>query len=199
MNGIEKITARIEADALNTAAGIRESAAAEAEEIKNAFLKEAESVKKGILERGAVKAKEREEGLISLAQMETKKMVLAAKQEVMDAAFEMAAEKLRNMPKADKLAKLTELALKAVSTGEEKLVLGEKDKADFGKELISAVNAKLKEMGKTAKVELSDETADITGGLILKDKNVEVNCAYETLLRLNKKEIAGQVAKLLFA
>ena len=73
------------------------------------------------------------------------------------------------------------------------------DNAEFGKELADAVNAKLKSLGKEGKISLAEETADITGGMILKDEKVEVNCAYETLLRLNKKEIAGQVAKLLFA
>ena len=65
--------------------------------------------------------------------------------------------------------------------------------------MADAVNAKLKSLGKEGKISLAEETADITGGMILKDEKVEVNCAYETLLRLNKKEIAGQVAKLLFA
>ena len=105
MNGIEKITARIAADAENAAAEIRGNASSDAEEIRHSFEREAEQVRKGIIERGSVKAKEREEGLISLAQMETKKMVLAAKQEVLDAAFDLAAEKLQKMPKAEKLAK----------------------------------------------------------------------------------------------
>ena len=199
MNGIEKITARIAADAENAAAEIRGNASSDAEEIRHSFEREAGQVRKGIIERGSVKANERDEGLISLAQMETKKMVLAAKQEVLDAAFDLAAEKLQKMPKAEKLAKLTEMAVKAASSGNAKLILNKADKAEFGKELADAVNAKLKSLGKEGKISLAEETADITGGMILKDEKGEVNCAYETLLRLNKKEIAGQVAKLLFA
>ena len=46
---------------------------------------------------------------------------------------------------------------------------------------------------------LSDETQPIKGGFILKDQNVEVNCTFETLVRLQKAETAGAVAKKLFA
>ena len=46
---------------------------------------------------------------------------------------------------------------------------------------------------------LSEESLPIRGGFILKDKNVEVNCTFETLVRLQKAETAGAVAKTLFA
>ena len=46
---------------------------------------------------------------------------------------------------------------------------------------------------------LSEETQPIRGGFILKDKNVEVNCTFETLVRLQKAETAGAVVKKLFA
>ena len=54
-------------------------------------------------------------------------------------------------------------------------------------------------MGKSGgKLTLSGETAPIQGGFILKDGNVEVNCAFDTLVRLQKAETAGQVAQRLF-
>ena len=81
MNGIEKITARIEADAELEIAGIREKLESEIADIEASYAKEADSVKNSIIERGAVKAKEKEDGLISTAQMEAKKLVLPAKQE----------------------------------------------------------------------------------------------------------------------
>ena len=45
---------------------------------------------------------------------------------------------------------------------------------------------------------LSDETAGIPGGFILRNGSIEVNCAYDTLIRLQKTETAGQVARQLF-
>ena len=45
---------------------------------------------------------------------------------------------------------------------------------------------------------LAADTADIEGGLILRDGQVEVNCAFETQLRLLRESLAGQVAQILF-
>ena len=42
------------------------------------------------------------------------------------------------------------------------------------------------------------ETRDIRGGFILSKGEVEVNCTFETLVRLRKGEMSGEVAKLLF-
>ena len=51
----------------------------------------------------------------------------------------------------------------------------------------------------TAMLTLSDETRDMEGGLTLRDGNVEVNCAFETQLRVLRESMAAQVAAVLFA
>ena len=50
----------------------------------------------------------------------------------------------------------------------------------------------------TAQLTLSQETRPIQGGFILKDGNVEVNCTFETLVRLQRGEMDREVAKVLF-
>ena len=50
----------------------------------------------------------------------------------------------------------------------------------------------------TAMLTLSQETRDMAGGLTLRDGNVEVNCAFETQLRVLREEMAAQVAGILF-
>ena len=66
----------------------------------------------------------------------------------------------------------------------------------FDAEKIFAAVAKANKDGR--KLTLSKETRDISGGFILKDGNVEVNCTFDTLVRLQKAETAGAVAKKLF-
>ncbi len=51
---------------------------------------------------------------------------------------------------------------------------------------------------KTSLSTLAEETRPIQGGFILLDGRVETNCAFETLVRLEKTAMAGEVAKLLF-
>jgi V/A-type H+-transporting ATPase subunit E len=42
------------------------------------------------------------------------------------------------------------------------------------------------------------EPRSIRGGFILVDDRIETNCAFETLVRLERANMAGEVAKLLF-
>lgn len=73
----------------------------------------------------------------------------------------------------------------------------------------AAVNAIAEKVGKavnavsamaqgTAMLTLAEETRPIRGGFILLDGKVETNCAFETLVRLEKTAMAGEVARLLF-
>ena len=39
----------------------------------------------------------------------------------------------------------------------------------------------------------------LKGGIILSDGDVETNCTFETLVRLQRESMAGEVAQLLFA
>ena len=51
----------------------------------------------------------------------------------------------------------------------------------------------------TAMLTLADETREMEGGLILRDGNVEVNCAFETQLRVLRETMAADIAAILFA
>ena len=50
----------------------------------------------------------------------------------------------------------------------------------------------------TAMLAVSEETRDISGGFILKDGRIEVNCTFDALVRAEREQTAGEVAKLLF-
>ena len=50
----------------------------------------------------------------------------------------------------------------------------------------------------TAMLTLSDEVREMEGGLTLKDGNIEINCAFETQLRILRESMAAQVAGVLF-
>ena len=94
MDGLEKITARISADADAEIQAIRDKAQAQAEELLAQARAQAEKEKGELLARGRRSAEERKARLISAAQMEGRKMSLAAKQEVLE-AFEAAMEAQR--------------------------------------------------------------------------------------------------------
>ena len=194
MNGIEKITQRITADAQAEIDRVLGAAKEEAAQITARMTAEADAVAAELAAKNEKSAAEHEERLVSAAQMEARKVQLAAKQEMLEKAYELALEKLCAMPAEQYTAVLAELMVKASSTGTEAVIFSAEDREKVGKAAVEKANAA---SGK--QMVLSDETQPIKGGFILKDQNVEVNCTFETLVRLQKAETAGAVAKKLFA
>ena len=196
MDGIEKITQRILEDARREAEDIAAQARQKADEIARQYARQAEQEAQAILTRGEKAAAERLERLESAAGMERSKMLLAAKQQVLGEAFDLALEKLCSLPEEEYIALLTNLALKAARSGKEQLIFSAVDRARVGKQAVMAVNERLGEQGKLT---LSEQTRNIRGGFIMSDGDVEVNCAFETLVRMQRETLEKEVADVLFA
>ncbi len=228
MNGIEKITARIEADCQADVAAILAEGQAKADKVKAEYAEKAAAQAKAAEEAGVQAAQRQLERLESAAQMDAKKQLLAAKQACLDDAFAGAKQKLLAMDDDQYAALLAKLAVNAAKSGREEIVLSQRDRDRVGAMVVSKANAILAEASApgvagtlkgskagnllsrvvtganallqgTAQLSLSKDTADIEGGLILRDGNVEVNCAFETLLRMLREDMAAQVAGILFA
>ena len=193
MNGIEKITQLIESDAQAEIDRILGDARDEAARIAAQYQGQADAEAAELAAKNAKAAAEREERLVSAAQMEARKVTLGAKQEMVEKAYIRALEKLCAMPDEQYAAVLADLLVQASSSGREEAVFSKEDRERVGKAAVEKAN---KASGK--KLVLSAETQPIRGGFILKDKNVEVNCTFETLVRLQKAETAGAVVKKLF-
>lgn len=194
MNGIEKITGRIASDAAQEIESIQAEARRQAEEITARYAGQAERESLELLERGRRSAEERVERLASVAQLEARKLELAAKQEMLSKAYDKALEQLLNLPDQEYTALLADLAVKASSTGQEAVILSQKDRTRFGKQVVTLANEKRKD----GRLTLSGETRSIQGGLVLSDGDVEVNCTFETLVRLQRGELDREISKLLF-
>ena len=182
MNGIDTIIQRLNTDAKAETDALLEKARQEAAAVAARYQAQADKEAADLAARNERLAAEREERLISAAQMEARKTVLAAKQAVMEETYAKALEKM-----------LTELLLQAAPHGMGEILFSAQDRETVGQAAVDAANGK-----SGGKLTLSGETAPIQGGFILKDGNVEVNCAFDTLVRLQKAETAGQVAQRLF-
>ena len=68
------------------------------------------------------------------------------------------------------------------------------DRARYGKQVVTQANERLGDGHLT----LSVQTRPIRGGLILSDGDVEVNCTFETLVRLLRGEMDRTVVEVLF-
>ena len=227
MNGIEKITQRMEDDAQREINEVLTAARAQADEITRRSREQADKESAAIVARGESAAAEREKRLESMAEMESRKLVLAAKQEVLDEAFHMALEKLCTLPDEEYIELLAALAVKAARTGREKVLFYQKDRNRVGKAVVTKANDALARkvaprlpndltdtragaildkvvtgasaiLAGTGMLTLAEETRPIKGGIILSDGDVETNCTFETLVRLQRENISGEVAKVLF-
>ncbi len=198
MNGIEKITQRIIEDAQNEAKSILDKAEAEAAALLAQFETQATRESEEILRRGFERAQEREKNLAGTAQMEARKDTLAAKQKMLDAAFTLAETKLKSLPQAEYITLLGSLAAQSSFSGEEAIILSPADHGAIGEAVLQAANEALSQAGKKAALTLSPETRETGGGLLLQDGKIETNCTFETLLRLCRGDVSGEVAATLF-
>ena len=195
MNGIEKLTQQIAADAQVEIDAILAEAKEKAGAITADYAQRAEKAAAERLTKGTEAAAQREERLISMADMERRKDLLAAKQDMVGKAFDKALEQLCNLPDEECVAILTKLAVAASASGKEQLIFSQKDRERVGKAVVLAANEALKDGNLT----LSEQTRPMAGGFILSDGAIEVNCTFETLVRLQRGEMAGEVANVLFA
>ena len=195
MNGIEKLTQQITADAQVEIDAILAEAQEKAAAITADYAQRADKAAAERLSKGTEAAAQREERLVAMADMERRKELLAAKQEMVGRAFDRALEQLCSLPDEEYVALLTRLAVSASTSGKEQLIFSPKDRSRVGEQVVTAANAALSGGALT----LSEQTRPMTGGLILSDGSVEVNCTFETLIRLQRGAIAGDVANVLFA
>ncbi len=227
MDGIESITARILDEAREQIADINVRAAQKAEQVQEQYAQRAQRESEAILAEGKAEADRRRERLIAGAGMERRKLELAAKQQVLDEAFALALDKLCTLPEEDYIAVLAAMAVRAARTGREQLIFSAADRAKVGKRVVMAANEALvrKEVPNlpdsigntkvgafldrvvqsaaalvtgTGQLTLSEQTRPIRGGFVMSDGKVETNCAFETLVRMERQNLECQVADTLF-
>ena len=198
MKGIEKITARIAADAAAEISTVRAESEARCSEIRAEYDKKAQEAYDALMRTGLREAEQHASRIERTAQLDAKKALLGLRQEMVGEAFKLAEQKLVKMPKEDYLTFLTHQALEAVSTGCEEVILNAADREYIGEKLAAGINAALKEKGAAAGVTVAEETRDMLGGFILRQGNVEVNCTLDLMLEMIRGEVAAEAAKILF-
>ena len=90
------------------------------------------------------------------------------------------------------------MAGEAAVTGQEEVVLNARDAAAVGAKAVKAANELLAKRSLPGMLTLSAETREMSGGLVLKQGDIEVNCTVDTLLDLSRGELAARVAEVLF-
>lgn len=192
MNGIEKITKRIDdqiqAEIDQVLSDAREQAAA----ITDRAGKQAAAESAELAARNTRTAAEQEARLIGAAQMEAKKLLLAAKQEMVEQAYALALEELCSMPDDVYTETLAELLAQAAPDGKGSVIFAPDVRMRIGEAAVALANERLH-----GSLTLAEDSRPMQGGFILSRGSVEVNCTFDTLVRLQKAETSGAVLKKL--
>lgn len=205
MNGIEKITGQIDADVQKEIDAALDQARAQAQEIQDRYASQAQTQAEAIRRKGEQDAALRQERLVDVAKLEARKTILAAKQELVGQAFDLALKKLLELPDQEYISLLAKLAVSASRTGREQVILSQKDRSRYGKQAVTMANDMLaKKAGPRAAqtdgmLTLAEESRPMAGGLILRDGKVETNCSFEVLIHLQRDSLSAEVARALFA
>ena len=198
MNGIDKITARIEMEAVAEAARIDEAAKADCERIRAEGEKQAQESYWEKVRQGVAATEDRVQRLAKTADMEARKSVLGYKQTLVAGAFDQAEARLRALTGDEYVAFLSTLAARAAVTGTEEIILSAKDKTEYGQAVLDKANSALTANRKTGKLTLSDQDGAFDGGLICRQGSVSVNCTIDALMAQAREDMAADVAAMLF-
>lgn len=196
MNGIDKITAKLAADAQAEVDALRSESRAECDAILAEYRAKADAAYDAALKAGRDACALRAERAQSAAELDARKDLLGFKQSLVSDVFARAAEKLVNLPRADYVKFLASQAARAASDGTETLIFNAKDAQSVGRDVAEAANQLL---GARGKLTVSRETRNIPGGVIVKQGDIEANCAVDMLVQLRRSDLASQVAEILFA
>lgn len=185
--GVDNILEKITLDASASAESIVSAAKTEALGIVEEAKKKAADAYSRSIEDAEKEAIESINHIKSMAALESRKMQLAAKREVIDEVFMSAAERFRKLPESRYSAFLAAMANSASENG--MLYFSETD-AKFAE----AVRPLLKGELKIAK----NSVRTLQSGFVIKNGNIQINCSVEGLLEDRRSELEPVAVRKLF-
>ena len=219
MTGLEKVTGKIIADAEADARATLAAAQADCEAADAAAAAKTEADCDGLRESAGREGESLIRRAKSAAEMARRDVLLETRSGLVEEAYRQAGKEIRDLP-ADKNAALLTGMLKAalrrqledeqesmrlygenITPAAYEILLNARDRKTYGQQLLDAVNAgSFAKIGLTRQdaVKLPNETADITGGLILRCGEVEINCSLRMMFDEVRRRTEGRVSGILF-
>lgn len=204
-SGTEKIVSNIMSEAQIKADKILQETEVKVNSINDNGNKQAEVEKTKILDDAKKQSDMRYQQIISEAKMNSRRLELGAREEVIEEAFKKANDELKTIASSsttdyvNSLNKMIKEAAIEIGGGNLIVHVKEDDKSKISSNLSSLANEIKSETNKDIDLEIGD-SIDIIGGAILKTKNgeIEVNNTIEARMLRFKKDLRSKVAKILF-
>lgn len=196
MTGLDKIISKINEDAKESYAQIIRAAKREADILLENAQSKANEEANATIQAAEKKASELLKMTESTANLDGRKLVLKAKQDLVDSILNEALEKLCSLPDAEYFPVLYTLLKKYVHPTKGELVLCRKDKsrlpANFSEQIANIAAEKQGELT------ISQNTIDARGGFLLLYGGMEENCTFDALFRENRDILQDKVFQTVF-
>lgn len=197
MASAEKLIEKIRDDAQRDAEQYWQEAEAKKHALREALERDIQKTTAQI-ERGATDTSaENERRMAAVYDLEYRKQLLAAKQDMMSKARERALDMLLKLSDADYVALMKKRLIGCAGSGEGAIAIG-RDEKRVGESFLSDVNTELKKTLGKGNVTLLPERRDIRGGFIYLAGGMEINMSLEAQLNEAWHETETDVARILF-
>ena len=140
MNGLEKITGRIQTDAQCEMDALEREARTKADLLLAAGRERADALMAEGRQQNEALAASQKARLVSAANMESRQMVLQAKQSCIDAVFDQAKARLLALPAAEYTEFLAKWVANAAETGTEELIFSAGTRNEIGQQVADRAN-----------------------------------------------------------
>jgi V/A-type H+/Na+-transporting ATPase subunit E len=197
MTGLEKILGHIEEDATCIAENILKEAEKEAKEIMAQAQAAADKKCFDIIERSKLDIMSSLNRAESAANLQEKKLILNAKQEIISNLINKARDTLINLPDKDYFDTILLMLQKNALASPGSIAFSNRDLKRLPEGLIERINFTISK-NDGANLKLNRETCNIDGGFILTYGDVEINCSFEALFAAARETLQDKVCEALF-
>lgn len=196
MAGLKKIMDEIREEAQAAAQTTVDQAKAEAERLTAEAKQEADQKVQEIQKRNEHQIEEMEERSRSALELERKRALLKAKQQMIEDVLLQAKSKMLSLPAEEYFDTLQKMIVSAAHRNESgSLCFCETDRARLPEDFMEKLAALLPE---GSKLTLSDRSVDISGGFVLDYDGVEENGSFDAVFSAQKEKLQDEVRAILF-
>ena len=196
---LDDILRKIKADAQAEADAILSAAHAERARVLQEAGNRAQAAARRVEATGSARADEAKRKELATANVEVCRMVLQAKQQVLNEVFERAVDGLGDLPDGEYRELLAGLAAQGALSGSEQIVVSQRDRGRLGEGFPVIVNRLLQARGLPGNLSYSERTRPFRGGLVLSAGDIEMNMSFERTLASLRESLEPGVAAMLFS
>lgn len=197
MAGAEKLIEKIIGDAQAEAERLRQESEDKKRSMSDELAGELERQKAQMDKDAAAAAQEKKRRMAAVFDLEYRKQLLAAKQEMMGKARELALTKLQSLGDGDYVRLMKRRLLDCAASGEGSVIASKEEKR-LNDAFLADVNGELKKTAGRGGLKFAAEKRGMSGGFVYINGGMEINVSLEALLEEAWQDAETEVAAILF-